>query len=161
MRVDKWTGLIIFLAIVFVIGYLGSIATNISVDNWYVQLKKPEWGPSDWVFGPVWTTLYILIAISGWMVWLKVRGRADNFPMAIYAAQLFFNALWPWLFFGMQNTVYGFITIICLFFAILANMAAFWKYSPWAAILLLPYLIWVSFAMSINFVVTLYDLVER
>jgi translocator protein len=159
MKVDKWAGLIIFLAIVSVIGYLGSIATGISVDNWYAELKKPEWGPPEWVFGPVWTVLYIMIALSGWMVWLKVRGTEDHLPLIVYGIQLFFNALWPWLFFGMQNTVYGFIVIICLFFAILANMTVFWKYNPWASVLLFPYLIWVSFAMSINFVVTLYDLI--
>ncbi len=159
MKVNKWAGLLIFLALVFAIGFQGSIATNISVDNWYAQLKKPEWGPPNWVFGPVWTVLYIMIAISGWMVWLKVRGSEDTFPLVIYAVQLFFNALWPWLFFAMENTVYGFITIVLLFFAIIANITVFWKYSPWASILLIPYLIWVSFAMSINFVMALYDLI--
>lgn len=160
MRVDKFTGLLIFLFIVLAISFLGYLATSVSVDNWYAELKKPFWTPSNWVFGPVWLVLYIMIALSGWLVWCQLGGHLNNTPMKIYGAQLLCNALWPWLFFASQNPLLGFLNITLLLILILFNMAYFWNTSPLASLLLFPYLIWISFAMSINFVIALYEVIE-
>ena len=160
MSKDKFTGLLAFLFIVFVISFLGYIATIVSGDNWYAELKKPDWTPSNWIFAHVWIILYIMIAISGWLVWIKIGYNLDSTPMRVYALQLFCNAIWPWLFFAMNNTVLAFIDVTVLLILIMINMAVFWRYSPFASLLLFPYLIWISFAMSINFVIALYDIFE-
>jgi len=157
---NKFTGLLVFLFIVLLISFLGFLATTISVDNWYAELKKPDWTPSNWIFAPVWIVLYIMIALSGWLVWVQVGGDLDSTPMRVYALQLFCNAIWPWLFFAMHNTVIAFIDVSALLILIMVNMAVFWRYSPLASLLLFPYLIWTAFAMSINFVIALYDIFE-
>jgi len=160
MPKDKFTGLLVFLFTILLISFSGYFATIISVDNWYADLKKPSWTPSTWVFAPVWIVLYIMIAFSGWIVWVKSGYDLHNTAMKVYSFQLLCNALWPWLFFAMHNTVFAFIDITALLILIMFNMAYFWRYSPFASLLLFPYLIWVSFAMSINFVIALYDVIE-
>lgn len=146
-----------FVAAVVAIGLLGTLAMNLPIDNWYGDLKKPNWTPPNWMFSVVWTGLYFLIAIAGWIVYEKTKGTSDTFPMKIYWVQLFLNALWPWLFFGLQNTGLAFLDLILLFFAVLINISAFWRISPLAAMLLMPYLIWAAFALSLNFVIYLYN----
>ena len=160
MPLSKWKSLAVFLLIVFTIQLLGYIATGVSTDNWYSELKKPDWAGSQWTFGWVWTFLYFLIAISGWMVYNKVDGDLNSTAMRVYGLQLFCIAIWPWLFFVAHHTLFSFIDIVILFLLILFTMAAFWRHSPWASVLLFPYLLWISFAMSINFVIALYDVIE-
>lgn len=159
MQKNKWKSLLIFILIVLGIQLLGYLATGVSSDNWYASLKKPDWTGSTWTFGWVWTALYILIAFSGWIVYERLEGNLNTTPMKIYGFLLFCSAIWPWLFFTMHNTVFAFVDIVVLLLLILFNIAYFWGVSPLASLLLLPYLIWISYAMSINFVIALYDMI--
>lgn len=118
--------------------------------QWYASLAKPEWNPPDWVFAPVWTVLYLLIGISGWLVWRAVGFAAAKAAMAVYFAQLALNGLWSWLFFGLQLPAVAFAEILLLWFIILATALLFRPFSRTAALLLLPYLAWVGFAAVLN-----------
>jgi translocator protein len=119
--------------------------------EWYARLLKPAWNPPNWVFGPVWTMLYIMMAMAAWLVW-KRGGWADQaLPLSLFLAQLFFNALWSPLFFGLRHPALGLVDIVLLWLALLATVGAFWKARPLAGALLLPYLAWVTFAAVLNF----------
>lgn len=118
--------------------------------QWYASLAKPEWNPPDWVFAPVWTVLYLLIGISGWLVWRAAGFTAAKAAMALYFAQLALNGLWSWLFFGLQLPSVAFAEILLLWFTILATVLLFRPISRTAALLLLPYLAWVGFAAVLN-----------
>lgn len=152
-RAGAW-GQVVALAIFLVIclGTAGSGAalTNLSIDDWYVTLAKPSWNPPNWVFGPVWTALYIGMAMAAWLVWRKQGLAGARLPLFLFALQLFLNAAWSALFFGLRNPGLALIDIGLLWLAILATMVAFHRVSPWAAGLLAPYLGWVSFATALN-----------
>ena len=119
--------------------------------DWYASLQKPPWNPPSWVFGPVWTALYLMMAVAAWRVWraggFKRQGRALGF----YLLQLALNALWTPLFFGAHQMGAAFICIVLLWLAIAATVYSFWKADRPAALLLAPYLAWVSFATVLNF----------
>jgi tryptophan-rich sensory protein len=133
-------------------GILGSVFTASSVSTWYTTLERPALNPPGWVFGPVWTTLYALMGIAAYLVWKKGFGRKDvRVALGIFGVQLVLNTLWSILFFGMQNPGAAFIEIIFLWFAILATIIAFAKISKLAAWLLMPYILWVTFASYLNF----------
>ncbi|MBM3844901.1 MAG: tryptophan-rich sensory protein [Verrucomicrobia bacterium] len=118
---------------------------------WYASLNKPSWNPPNWVFGPVWTALYTMMAVSAWLVW-RNRGFVKNaLPLGSFLVQLILNALWSWLFFGLQNPALAFAEIVLLWLAIGATLLLFGRRSPLAAWLLAPYLVWVSFAAALNF----------
>jgi translocator protein len=115
---------------------------------WYQTLVKPSWNPPSWIFGPVWTALYLMMAIAAWIVWKRVgRGPA----LTLYFAQLALNAAWTPVFFGAHQLGAAFIVIVCLWTAILFTLRAFWDISRPAGLLLVPYLAWVSFASALNF----------
>lgn len=138
---------LLFLAAVVLVAMFGS---QFMPDEWYRGLEKPAWHPPDWVFGPVWTVLYVLIAISGWLAW-RARGiRGARVPMSIYGVQLVLNAIWPALFFGLQQPGLAFAAILLLLAAIVANCILFWRIQVTAGLLLLPYLAWVTFAAALN-----------
>jgi tryptophan-rich sensory protein len=141
--------LIGFLAVCFAVSALGGLATANSLGTWYQALAKPSFNPPDWVFGPVWTTLYILIAVSGWMVWRKA-GFSDHRAFAAYGGQLVLNLLWSVLFFGFQQPAVAMVDLIVLWITISANMILFARHDRTAALLLAPYLLWVSFAGVLN-----------
>lgn len=133
-------------------GILGSVFTITSVESWYAMLEKPAFQPPNWVFGPVWTTLYLLIAISLFLVWrldAKKVGRKE--ALTIFLVQIILNFLWSILFFGLQSPLLALIEISILWGVILLNIAVFYRLSKTAAILLVPYLAWVSFASFLNF----------
>ncbi len=115
---------------------------------WYAELVKPGWTPPAWLFGPVWTVLYALIAVSGWLLW-KSRGRSMT-PLVLWGVQLLLNALWSWIFFGMRAPGAALVEIVILWMAIAATVAAAFRSCPPAAWLLLPYLAWVGFAAVLN-----------
>lgn len=146
----RWLVLALFVMICLAIAGLGAAWTNLSVGDWYATLNKPSWNPPKWVFGPVWTTLYIMMAVAAWLVW-RTKGLADaRVPLLLFGAQLCLNAAWSALFFGRRNPGIAFADIVLLWIAILATIVAFGRVSNLAAILLVPYLSWVSFAAALN-----------
>ncbi|MGE5465471.1 MAG: TspO/MBR family protein [Syntrophothermus sp.] len=133
-------------------GVIGSVFTASSLENWYPLLEKPFFNPPSWLFGPVWTFLYILMGISLYIVWEKgLQDREVKIGVLIFGIQLALNTLWSFLFFGLRSPFYGFIEIIFLWIAILLTIVQFKKVSRTAAYLLVPYILWVSFAALLNY----------
>ncbi|WP_028746201.1 TspO/MBR family protein [Rhizobium mesoamericanum] len=116
--------------------------------DWCKQLEKPRWRPPDWLFAPVWTVLYASIGLSGWLVWLEAGIAA--LPLSVYAVQLLLNAAWPPIFFGLHRPGLAVVEIIVLWAAILATIIMFHPVNAAAALLLVPYLAWVTFAAALN-----------
>jgi translocator protein len=130
---------------------IGSLFTFKAIPTWYRGLKKPPYTPPNWAFGPVWTTLYILMGISVFLTWQK--GFSTNeatLAFTLFWIQLLFNVLWSIIFFGMKSKGVGVITIIVLWLLILATIIASFRVSVWAGALLIPYIIWVSIASYLN-----------
>ena len=117
---------------------------------WYETLKKPWWRPPNWLFGPAWTVLYITIAIAGWLVWRKAGFEGGRVALTIYAVQLALNAAWSGIFFGLRRMDLAFGELACLWLSIVATIALFYPISEGAAQLLIPYLLWVTFAGYLN-----------
>ena len=132
---------------------LGAAWTNLSVTTWYTELQKPSWNPSNWVFGPVWTCLYVTMAVAAWLVWREKGFRGGRLPLLFFAVQLTLNTAWSALFFGWRSPGLAFAEIVLLWIAILAAVLAFGRVSTWAAALLVPYLAWVSFAAALNWTI--------
>jgi tryptophan-rich sensory protein len=145
-----WLALIVFFAICLGAGGLGSFYTAGSVRDWYPRLRKPAGTPPSWVFGPVWTTLYVLMAISAWLVW-RQYGRGALPALLIFFAQLALNVAWSGIFFGSRMPGIAFAEILLLWFAIAFNILVFYGLLPVSALLLVPYLLWVSYAAYLNF----------
>lgn len=129
---------------------LGSLWTFPSLGNWYAALNKPSWNPPNSVFGPVWTTLYTLMAFAAWLVWRQRERTAVVLPLALFGGQLILNAAWSGLFFSMHRPDLAFAEILLLWLMILATAIAFWRVHRIASFLLLPYLAWVAFAAVLN-----------
>lgn len=143
--------LIISIIICQSAGIIGSFFTVSSVGGWYQTLNKPVFNPPGYVFGPVWITLYLLMGISLYLVWNK-KGTSDiKIPLIIFFAQLFFNTIWSILFFGLQNPVLALIDIKILLILIIITIFSFYKVSKPAAFLMIPYVLWVSFATVLNY----------
>ncbi len=143
-------GLIAWLVLSFITAAVGS-AASIQAASFYAELVRPEWSPPGSVFGPVWTLLYTLMGISAWLVW-RVNGFSRAaIALTFFLSQLALNALWSWLFFYWQLGGVAFAEIILLWFFIAFTLAAFWRIHKLAAVLLVPYLLWVSFAALLNF----------
>jgi benzodiazapine receptor len=143
--------LVISILASFAAGGIGSLFTFRVIPTWYAELKKPPYTPPNWVFGPVWTTLYVLMGISVFLVWrngLAINGALLAFTL--FWIQLAFNAIWSVIFFGMKSKGGGVIIIVVLWLLILATMVASFRVSGWAGALLVPYIIWVSIASYLN-----------
>jgi tryptophan-rich sensory protein len=140
-------GLAAFVVMCFGVSLLGGRATGPALALWYPALVKPAWTPPAWVFGPVWTLLYPMLAVAGWLAWREGRSRGGTL---VYLLQLALNAAWPWLFFAERRVDLALACALALFFAILWTVVAFWRVSRGAAILLVPYLGWVGFAAALN-----------
>ena len=147
---NHWLALVVLLILCFAVAGVGGLATAPSIPNWYAGLAKPSWTPPGWIFGPVWSVLYLSMAVAAWLVWR--RGDAVV-PMTLFGIQLVFNAAWSWLFFGLHSPGAAFIDIVLLWMAIAATTVVFWRRSTLAGILFVPYLIWVSFAAVLNFAI--------
>ena len=143
-------GLVVWLAVCFVAAGIGG-AASIDAGPFYAQLVRPGWAPPSWVFGPVWSILYALMAIAAWLVWRVGGFRAASMALALFLVQLVFNALWSWLFFGWQLGALAFVCVLALWALILATLIFFWRIKPLPGALLIPYLLWVSFAAALNF----------
>src|SRR5271166_3636896 len=128
---------------------IGSLLTTPALRPWYAGLNKPSWTPPNWLFGPVWTILYVAMAVAAWLVWQRM-GLMER-PMKLFLLQLSLNVAWSGVFFGLRSPGAAFAEIVALWFAILATAVEFWKTTPAAGWLLLPYLIWVSYAAALNF----------
>jgi tryptophan-rich sensory protein len=150
VNAKPWLVLIVFFAICLGAGGLGSFFTASSVREWYPQLRKPAGTPPSWVFGPVWTTLYVLMAISAWLVWRQYGGGARP-ALLIFFAQLALNVAWSGIFFGSRMPGVAFAEIVILWLAIAFNIFVFYVLLPVSAFLLVPYLLWVSYASYLNF----------
>jgi translocator protein len=145
-------GLAGWLLVSFAAAALGSIASA-NAGPFYEQLTRPAWAPPSSIFGPVWTALYFLIGIAAWLVW-RARGfKGARGALTIFVVQLGANALWTWLFFAWREGAIAFIEILLLWLLILATLIGFWRVVPFAGILLLPYLGWVTFASALTYAV--------
>lgn len=118
--------------------------------EWYAGLRKPSWNPPNWIFGPVWTALYTMMAIAAWLIWKRGGFSGQRKALTWFLLQLLLNALWSPLFFGMKNPALAFVDIVLLWLALLATVLAFWKARRLAGVLLVPYLLWVTFASALN-----------
>ena len=133
-------------------GFVGSLFTIPSIPTWYALLAKPSFTPPSWLFAPVWTLLYVLMGISFFLVWQKnFKGADRNTAIGVYALQLGLNILWSIAFFGWHSPFAGLIVIALLWLSIAATIAVFYRVSKNAAWLLLPYILWVSFASLLNY----------
>jgi benzodiazapine receptor len=131
---------------------IGSFFTTSSIATWYASIQKPAFTPPNWVFAPVWTTLFLLMGISLYLVWDRGLGRKDvKFAVYVFGFQLFLNILWSVLFFGLQNPFLALVEIALLWIAILVNIVFFYRISRKAGILLVPYIIWVTLASALNY----------
>jgi len=149
-RTRELLGLAAFIALCLGVSALGGWVTAGSVGNWYPTLNKPAFNPPDWVFAPVWTLLYLMIAIAGWRVWRR-RGLAGaRGAMSAYALQLALNLGWSFVFFGGRMIGVALAEIVLLLAAILLNAVLFWRIERAAALLLVPYAAWVGFAVALN-----------
>jgi len=151
---NKWVKLIIAILICQLAGVIGSVFSTPSIETWYATLQKPFFSPPNWVFGPVWITLYTLMGISLYFVWNKdLKNREVKISISIFAVQLALNILWSFLFFRLQNPFYGLIEIIILWVVILITILKFYKVDKRAGLILLPYIFWVSIATALNYYV--------
>lgn len=156
MRLSNPAKLIISLSIPLVAGLIGSLFTMPVIDTWYASLNKPFFNPPSWVFAPAWIILYVMMGIAAFLVWKKAAGFGwkDNqiaVALIIFDIQLMLNLLWSVLFFGWQSPFFAFLEIILLWFAILVTILKFKKIEKRAAYLMIPYLLWVSFAAVLNY----------
>ena len=136
----------------FVLCFAAAGAGSIFVPGtWYQTLVKPPWTPPSWLFGPVWTVLYGMMAAAAWLVWKRYGVSGAGVPLAAFVAQLALNVAWSWLFFGLHRPGLAFAEIVLLWLAILATLVLFWNAERLAGVLLVPYLAWVSFAAVLNF----------
>ena len=137
-----------WLLLSFAAAALGGLASA-SAGGFYRELEQPAWAPPGWVFGPVWTVLYILMGVAAWLVWCERHRPGAKAALALYLAQLALNALWTWLFFTWRLGAVAFAEIVLLWILILATLLAFRRVRPAAGLLLIPYLVWVTFAAAL------------
>jgi len=152
----NWTrgiGFGFFVLVCLGVAGLGAIVTTPEIGGWYRTIAKPSWNPPDFIFGPVWTTLFVMMAIAAWLVWRPAGFQAAAVPLTLFAVQLLLNSAWSWIFFGMHQPGWAFVEIMFLWWAILATVVAFFRRSMVAGWLMVPYLAWVSFASVLNFTI--------
>jgi tryptophan-rich sensory protein len=140
---SQLVGLLGWLSAAFAAAAAGAVA-SVDAASFYAQLSKPSWAPPAWVFGPAWSVLYALMAVAAWLVWRSPGPR--GMALGLFGVQLVANALWSWLFFAWHRGALAAVEILVLLALIVATVAAFWRASPLAGLLLVPYLLWVSFA---------------
>jgi len=143
--------LVLFLLTCFGVAWTGAqVSPGIASSNWYEQLNKPDWNPPGWLFGPVWTILYTMMAIAAWRIWRKLGFAAGKTELSWFAVQLLLNGLWSQLFFNAQNPGLAFVEILFLLSAIIATTIYFYREDRIAGYLMVPYILWVAFATVLN-----------
>jgi len=156
MKIKSYPKLILSILLIEIIGSIGAIATTPAIPGWYASITKPFFTPPSWVFAPVWTTLFLLMGISLYLVWQEGMKKAGvRAAVYAFAVQMALNVLWSFLFFGMQNPLLGFICIVVLWLAILYTIKRFYAVSRPAAYLLIPYITWVTIATALNLAIYL------
>jgi tryptophan-rich sensory protein len=154
MKISNPFKLIIAILVAEAAGGIGAIFTTAAIPTWYATLSKPALNPPNWVFGPVWTTLFVLMGIAAFLIWKRgIDKEKVREALKIFLGQLSLNVLWSFIFFGLHNPGIAFLEIIFLWLAILATILSFHKISRAAAYLLIPYILWVSFASYLNFAI--------
>lgn len=142
--------LVISLAIPFIAAFIGSLATTSSIPDWYAALEKPFFNPPNWLFGPVWTVLYLLMGMSLYLVWSSSVQQSKRPAFSWFGIQLVFNTLWSIVFFGLHAPELALVVILALIGSIAVTMRRFWPFSRMASYLLVPYILWVIFASALN-----------
>jgi translocator protein len=130
----SWLALVILLILCSTVAGVGGLITASSIPNWYASLAKPSWTPPGWIFGPVWSVLYLSMAVAAWLVWRQAGLARAAVPMALFGIQLLLNTLWSWLFFALHNPGAAAVDIVLLWMAIAATTVAFWRRSAVAGI---------------------------
>lgn len=125
----------------------------VSPAGWYAELHKPAWNPPNWIFGPAWTLLYVLMAVAAWLVWCEGGWKRQRLPLGLFLLQWLLNALWTPLFFGLHRAGLAFAEIVLLWLALATTLGLFWHVRKAAGVLLVPYLAWVTFAAALNFTI--------
>lgn len=149
-RRKQIVGLAAWLLVTFAAAAIAG-AASAQAGPYYTQLLRPDWAPPPTVFGPVWTTLYVLMGVAAWLVWRVGGFYAAKTALTLFLVQLAMNALWIWLFFGWHRGDLAFADILVLWGLIVASLISFWRIRPLAGALLVPYLLWVSFATALNY----------
>lgn len=145
-----WISFVIFILLCFIVEFVGSFWIKEPVSTWYPTLAKPSWTPPDWVFGPVWTCLYIMIAVSGWLIYRAEYSHKRTIALMFYGGQLALNFIWSFLFFSLRSPALGLIDIVLLWLLISLTIIKARPVSPLASLLMIPYLVWVTYAASLN-----------
>lgn len=154
MSIKNISQLLIAVAVSLSAGAVGSVFTVSSVADWYPTLVMPPFNPPAWIFGPVWTALFVLMGIAAFLVWRKGLWRRDvKIALAVFLGQLVLNTLWSIIFFGLRSPGLALVEIVFLWIAIAATIFVFARISSVAAWLLSPYILWVSFALYLNFAI--------
>ena len=143
-------GFIGWMLATLVAGAVGALSTR-NARDFYAGLVKPAWAPPGWLFGPVWTLLYVLMGVAAWLVWRKEGWSGARTALSLFLIQLFFNALWSWIFFSWHRGGFAFAEILVLLALIVATMLAFARVQPTSTLLLVPYLLWVAFATALTY----------
>ena len=153
LRPASWpdgAALMVAIAVTALAAVIGSVATVEGVDSWYREIERPTWTPPDWLFGPVWTVLYLAMAIAAWMVWRAPASPARTRGLILYGVQLTMNATWSIVFFGMNRIGGALVVILLLLALIIAATFTYWRVDERAAWLFIPYVLWVAFATALN-----------
>lgn len=148
-----YVGLMLFMIATYGVGFIGAFATNSALGFWYITLAKPTWTPPGWLFAPVWTILYGLMAWAAWLVWQMPSSKVRTTALSLFFGQLVLNGLWSWLFFGWHKLLSAFVELVVLWISILVTGLFFNRLRPTAGALMLPYLLWVTFAGALNFAI--------
>lgn len=151
--VRQAAALLLFLVLCLSAGFIGSWFTASSVDDWYQHLNKPNWNPPSWIFAPVWTTLYCMMAVAAWLVWRRAGLQGSIVAQICFGVQLILNTMWSIIFFGFQAPGWAFAEILVLWLAIAITVWQFRRFSTVAALLMIPYLGWTTFASTLNYTI--------
>tara|TARA_B100000029_G_scaffold515155_1_gene620876 strand:+ start:1298 stop:1762 length:465 start_codon:yes stop_codon:yes gene_type:complete len=144
---NKYLSLFVLVLITFLASAIGGVVTSVYKEPWYSQIVQPAYSPPSWVFGPVWTTLYILMSISIWFNWIKIRNTKT---LKIYFVHIFFNSIWSVIFFGFHQIFLALLNLLIILFFILWLMKIYYKTTKLSFLLMIPYLLWSSYALLLN-----------
>ncbi|MBT5338660.1 tryptophan-rich sensory protein [Candidatus Falkowbacteria bacterium] len=150
MFIPKAARLFLMIVVCQLAGLIGSVFTTSNITSWYQNLTRPSFAPPNWVFAPVWTILFVLMAIALFIAW-ENKFKKAKLGLLFFVAQLVLNVFWSFLFFGLHNPWFALIEIIALLIFIILTTINFWRTNLWAGILMLPYIAWVGFATILNF----------
>ncbi|MEX2381759.1 MAG: TspO/MBR family protein [Opitutales bacterium] len=147
-------GLVGWLLVSFGVAWFGS---RFEQGAWYQELNTAPWTPPGWVFGVAWSILYILMAVAAWLIWRRGGLAANSKALGAYGVQMLFNALWSWLFFGLQKPGFALLDLSLLLVALTTTLFLFWRKSLFAGLLLIPYYLWILYALSLNIWIWVYN----